>query len=67
LDLADGVIEALDQELEERGQFVGLHLGDDLECRLAPVKFVNQWHRSHRAFLRAGAGSVPCPVWLGIF
>jgi hypothetical protein len=41
LDLPDRIIQAVEQEIEERCQTAGLHLGDNLERCLAPVKFSN--------------------------
>jgi hypothetical protein len=52
LDLPDRVIEVIDQEIEERCQTVGLHFGDDLECRLAPVKLINNLHARHMPLLQ---------------
>jgi hypothetical protein len=52
LDLPDRVIEVIDQEIEERCQTTGLHFGDDLECRLAPVKLINNLHARHMPLLQ---------------
>jgi hypothetical protein len=52
LDLADGAIEVLDQEIEEGCHAVGLHFGDDLECGLAPVKFINNFYARHTPLLQ---------------
>jgi hypothetical protein len=58
LDLPDRVIEVVDQEIEECCQTAGLHLGDDLECRLTPIKFVNQFPRGHIPLLRLWMGRI---------
>jgi hypothetical protein len=62
LDLPDRVIEVVDQEIEERCQTAGLHLGDDLECRLAPVKFINNFHAGHMSLLQMAGRmrTLPC-------
>jgi hypothetical protein len=62
LDLPDRVIQVLDQELEERGQTAGLHFGDDLECRLAPVKLINNLHAGHMPLLQMASRmrTLPC-------
>jgi hypothetical protein len=52
LDLPDGAIEVLDQEIEECCHAAGLHFGDDLERGLAPVKFINNFHARHRPLLQ---------------
>jgi hypothetical protein len=52
LDLPDGAIEVLDQEIEECCHTAGLHFGDDLECSLASVKFINNLHVRHRPLLQ---------------
>jgi hypothetical protein len=52
LDLPDCAVQVVDQEIEEGGYTVGLHLGDDLECDLAPVKFINNFHAGHMSFLQ---------------
>jgi hypothetical protein len=51
LDLPDRLVEVIDQKIEECGQTTGLHLGDDLECYLAPVKFINNIHAGHTSLL----------------
>jgi|SRR6266852_72484 len=51
LDLPDRAIQVIDQEIEECCQTAGLHLGDDLECCLASVKFVNNFHAGHISLL----------------
>jgi len=51
LDLPDRLIEVVDQEIKECGQTTGLHLGDDLECHLTPVKFINNFHAGHMSLL----------------
>jgi len=56
LNLPNRVIQALEQEIEQGCQAVVLHLGDDLECRLAPIKFVNQFPRGHIPLLRLWMG-----------
>jgi len=56
LDLPNCVIQALEQEIEQCCQTVGLHLGDDLECCLTPIKFVNQFPRGHIPLLRLWMG-----------
>jgi hypothetical protein len=48
LDVPDGGVQVLDQEIEECCHTVRLHFGDDLECSLAPVKFINNFHVRHR-------------------
>jgi len=62
LDLPDGAIQVLDQEIEERFQTAGLHFGDDLECRLAPVKLINNLHVRHMPLLQMAGrmGTLPC-------
>jgi hypothetical protein len=52
LDLSDGGIEVIDQEIKECCQTVGLHFGDDLECRLAPIKLINNLHARHMPLLQ---------------
>jgi hypothetical protein len=42
----------LNQEIEECCQTVGLHLRDDLEGCLAPVKFINNLHAGHMPLLQ---------------
>jgi hypothetical protein len=51
LDLPDCLIEVVDQEIKKCCQTTGLHLGDDLECHLAPVKFINNFHAGHMSLL----------------
>jgi len=58
LDLPDCVIQALEQEIEQCGQTIGLHLGDDLERCLTPIKFVNQFPRGHIPLLRLWMGRI---------
>jgi hypothetical protein len=63
LDLPDRVIQALEQELEQDRHAVGLHLSDDLECRLTPIQFVDQFPRGHIPPLRLWMGRIrtlPC-------
>jgi hypothetical protein len=52
LDLPNRVIQTFEQEIEQYCQAVGLHLGDDLECRLTPIQFVDQFPRGHIPLLR---------------
>src|SRR5438445_13663340 len=61
LDLPDRVIQALEQEVEERCQAAGLHLGDDLECRLASIKFINNLHAGHMPLLEMAGRIYPLP------
>jgi hypothetical protein len=56
LDLPDRVIQALEQEIEQGCQAIALHLGDDLESRLTPIEFVNQFSRGHIPLLRLWMG-----------
>jgi len=58
LDLPDRVIQALEQEIEQCCHAVVLHLGDDLECRLTPIQFVNQFPRGHIPLLRLWMGRI---------
>ena len=58
LDLPNRVIQALEQEIEQCCQAIGLHLGDDLEGRLTPIKFVNQFPRGHSPLLRLWMGRI---------
>jgi hypothetical protein len=52
LDLPDCAVQVVDQEIEEGCHTAGLHFGDDLECRLAPVKLINNLHARHMPLLQ---------------
>jgi hypothetical protein len=52
LHLPDCTIEVFNQEIEECCQTVGLHLSNDLEGCLAPVKFINNLHAGHMSLLQ---------------
>src|SRR6266568_6371575 len=52
LDLPDGAVQVLDQEIEECFQTAGLHFGNDLERGLALIKFINNLHVRHRPLLQ---------------
>ena len=62
LDLSNRGIQALEQEIEERCQTAGLHLGDDLECGLAAIEFINNLHAGHMPLLQLGGRmhTLPC-------
>jgi hypothetical protein len=47
LDLPDGVIQVLDQEIKQGCQTAGLHFGDDLEGGFASIKLINNLHAGH--------------------
>jgi hypothetical protein len=52
LHLPDCTIEVLNEEIEECCQTAGLHLSDHLQCGLAPVKFINNFHAGHMSLLQ---------------
>jgi hypothetical protein len=52
LDLPDCAIEVVDQEIEECCHTAGLHFGDDLECSLTSIKFINNLHVRHKPLLQ---------------
>jgi hypothetical protein len=51
VDLPDGVLQPLQQELKNDGETVGRHLGNILEGDLAAIEVVNYVHHGHRALL----------------
>ena len=51
LDLPDGVLQPLQQELKDGGETVGLHLGNILEGDLASIEVVNYVHHGHTSLL----------------
>jgi hypothetical protein len=51
LDLPDGVLQPLQQELKDSGETVALHVGNILEGDLAAIEVVNHVHHDHRALL----------------
>jgi len=48
VDLPDGVIQPLQQDLQDDGETVGLPLGNPLEGDLASIEVVNHWHHGHK-------------------
>jgi len=48
VDLPDGVIQPLQQDLQDDGETVGLPLGNQLEGDLASIEVVNHWHHGHK-------------------
>ena len=50
MDLPDGVIEPLQQDLQDSGETVGLHLGNPLEGDLASIEVLNHWGRRKLAY-----------------
>jgi len=49
--LPDGIIQPLQQDLQDGGETVGLHLGNILEGDLALIEGVNHGHRGHKLLL----------------
>ena len=61
VDLPDGSIQLLQQDLQDGGETVGLPLGNILERDLALIEGVNHRHRGHTLLLagcRLGTGPV---------
>src|SRR6266568_4622262 len=62
VDLSDGRIEPLQQEIQDGRETVGLHFGNILQGDLAVIEGVNHGHRGHMLLLvwcRLGTG----PIW----
>jgi hypothetical protein len=51
VDLPDGVIQPLQQDLQDSGETVRLHLGNPLQGDLASIEVLNHWPHGHTLLL----------------